>query len=164
MASLNLYLKSLKEPDPWIIEQKVFDVLNHYLQPDSTVSPESAAMAIDNLTPMKRRAVQEAGENVEEPESFLLELSSIFIEIAKQIPHDHPSQERYIQFFKYLSSLPPTTVITNDVREIRFQLLSRLVYANINLQGYNICFWTGLPTLDTTLEEAWLGMHFFPYR
>jgi hypothetical protein len=153
MASLNLYLKSLKDPDPWIIEQKVFDVLNHYLQPDSTVSPESAAMAIDNLTPMKRRAVQEA-EDVGEPESFLLELSGIFIEIAKQIPHDHPSQERYIQFFKYLSSLPPTTVTANDVRKIRSQLLSQLVYANLNLQGYNICFWTGLPTLDTTLEEA----------
>jgi len=118
-------------------------------------------MAIDNLTPMKRRAIQETGEDVEELESFLLELSGIFIEIAKQIPHDHPSQERYIQFFKDLSSLPPTSVTANDVREIGFQLLSRLVYANLDLQGYNICFWTGLPTLDTTLEEAWLGMHFF---
>jgi len=115
MAPLTLRLKSLEDPDPWIIEQKAFDILNEFLQPDSTVSPKTAAQAIDELTPMKRRALQGNGEGIEEPDSFLLEICGTLIEIAKQIPHDHPYQEKFIQFFKELDSLPPTTVTTQDV-------------------------------------------------
>ncbi|XTI85010.1 hypothetical protein V2W45_1518315 [Cenococcum geophilum] len=107
MAPLTLRLKSLEDLDPWIIEQKAFDILNEFLQPNSTVSPKTTARAINELTPMKRRALQGNGEG-----------------------------ERFIQFFEELNSLPPTTITTQD--------------------GYDIRFWTKLPSLDTSLREAWL--------
>jgi len=43
--ALSLYLD---DDDPWIIEQKIFDILNDYLQPKSNITA-AAAQSIDNL-------------------------------------------------------------------------------------------------------------------
>ena len=104
---LSLRLKSLEDDDPWIIEQKTFDILNDYLQPDSRTSATAAAKDLDALTPMKREALDEKAEH---PESFLLETWGTFIAIVKQIPSDHQSQDRMIQMMKELIVLPPNEV------------------------------------------------------
>lgn len=117
MASLTLRPAFLDDQDIWIIEQKAFDVLNKYLQPDGAISAQSAAQAINELTPMNRRASsQGSSEKLEAPESFLLEICELFIEVAKQIPYDHPSQGKYVEFFTELSALPPTRVTATNVR------------------------------------------------
>lgn len=105
---LHLRLKSLEEDDPWIIEQKTFDILNDYLQPDSATSAITAAKDLDALTPMKRETL--SNEAVEHPESFLLEIWGTFITIVKQIPHNHQSQGRMIELMEELIELPPTEV------------------------------------------------------
>lgn len=110
MTSLSLRLESLEDDDPWIIEQKTFDILNEYLQPSSKITPEAAACDIDNLTPMKRPD-QNDGKEKEDEESFLWETWGTFVEIAKQIHHDHASQTRLTKLVKSLQALPPTTVI-----------------------------------------------------
>lgn len=107
MATLSLHLESLDDPEPWPIEEKVFTILNEYLQPSSTTTPSTAARAIDALTPMKRPDGQEEKESAE---SFLWEIWGIFIAIAKQIPHEHPSQERLVEVVNALSELPSTSV------------------------------------------------------
>lgn len=108
MAALPLHLESLDDPEPWPVEQKLFDILNEYLQPSSTTTPAIAAHAIDALTPMKQ---PDTGDSQREsPESFLWEIWGDFIDIAKQIPHDHLSQDRLVEAVKALSELPPTTV------------------------------------------------------
>jgi hypothetical protein len=112
---LHLRLESLEEDDPWIIEQKTFDILNDYLQPDSATSATTAARDLDALTPMKRETL--GSENVEHPESFLLETWGTFIAIVKQIPHDHQSQARMIQLMEELIVLPPTEVEIWEVRD-----------------------------------------------
>jgi hypothetical protein len=72
MAALKLRLKSLEEDDePWIIEQKTFDIMKEYLQPVSGTSATTAANAINELTAPKRKPVD--GEKVESADSFLLE-------------------------------------------------------------------------------------------
>lgn len=109
MATLTLHLESLQDPNPWRVEQKAFDILNEYLQPASTTRPEAAAQGIDGLAPMKRAGPDE-GQDKESPESFLSEIWGLFIAVAKQIPHDHPSQDRLVNLVKVLCAIPPTEV------------------------------------------------------
>jgi hypothetical protein len=116
MAEVTLHLQSLEDDDPWIIEQKTFDILNDYLQPYSTISAVTAAIALDDLNPMKRK---ESGEEVEAIESFLLETWGTFIEIAKQIPRDHSSQERFIDLIEVLTHLPLISVTVWKIRIVR---------------------------------------------
>ncbi|KAK3387357.1 hypothetical protein B0H63DRAFT_541622 [Podospora didyma] len=86
---LALRLGSLEADEPWIIARKTFDILNEYLQLGSETSASTAAIAIDDLNPMKRKA---RGEEAESPENFLWETWGTFIEIAKQIPCDHANR------------------------------------------------------------------------
>lgn len=108
MAALSFHLESLDDPEPWFVEQKLFDILNEDLQSSSTTTPAVAAQGIDALAPMKRPNLGDGKK--ESPESFLWEIWKIFIPIAKQIPHDHPSQDRLVEVIAALSELPPTTV------------------------------------------------------
>ncbi|KAJ8069136.1 hypothetical protein OCU04_002810 [Sclerotinia nivalis] len=132
MAELTLRLQSLEDDDPWIIEQKTFDILNDYLQPDSIISAETAAIALDDLNPMKRK---ESGEEVEATESFLLETWGTFIESAKQIPSDHSSQAKFVVLIKALIHLPPTPVtVWKSERKL----------------------WEDLPLIGVAFREAWI--------
>lgn len=109
MAALSFHLESLDDPEPWFVEEKLFDILNEYLQPSSTTTPAVAAQGIDALTPMKRPDPGD-GKKKESPESFLWEIWGMFIEIAKQIPHEHPSQDRLVKVIIALRELPPTSL------------------------------------------------------
>ncbi|CAD6444037.1 130b264a-afc1-4ca3-a792-fdc17b5eb047 [Sclerotinia trifoliorum] len=95
MAELILRLQSLEDDNLWIIEQKTFDILKDYLQEESIIytSAETAAIALDDLNPMKRKTW------------------STFIEIAKQIPSDHSSQAKFVDLIKALVRLPSIPVI-----------------------------------------------------
>ncbi|KAK4977511.1 hypothetical protein LTR66_003915 [Elasticomyces elasticus] len=134
MTALPLRLESLEDDDPWIIEQKTFDILNSYLQPCSTMSALAAAQGIDALTPAKRPD-QGDGKEIEEAESYLWETWGTFIEIAKQIPCDHVSMDRLVELVNSLSSLPPTIV---------------------TVWTANLRLWTDLPLLGPSMREAWL--------
>ena len=50
------------------------------------------------------------GEEVEEATSFLLEFWSTIGELARQIPHDHPSQDKMMDILKELQALPVVEV------------------------------------------------------
>lgn len=106
-APLHLHLASLEDDDPWIVEQKYFMILNNSLQPDSQVSAAEAAAGINELTPMNREA---NGEEAEEPESWCLEFWGTINELVKQIPHDHPSQDKMVEIIKELKALPGVEV------------------------------------------------------
>lgn len=110
-SSLSLRLKY--NDDPWHIEQETFTILNFYLQLKSAITAATAVAALDVHSPMKREA--QPGEEVEVAESFLMETYSTFIGIARQIPHDHPSQDRLVELIKALTELPPTEVVVWEV-------------------------------------------------
>lgn len=43
------------DDEPWIIEQKIFNLLNDYVQPSSTKSVFDTAHALDSIFPIHRR-------------------------------------------------------------------------------------------------------------
>ncbi|RLL96285.1 hypothetical protein CFD26_106374 [Aspergillus turcosus] len=122
MASLSL--ESRAEPNS--TEQRIFDILNDYLQPSSTTPPSEAARAIHALTP-----TQEENSDLED---FLWSTWGTIIQIAKQIPHDHPSQDRLVDLIHALAELPPTTV---------------------SIWNSETRLWKDLPILGPSLREAW---------
>jgi hypothetical protein len=102
MASLSLESRAESNST----EQDMFNILNDYLQPSSTTPPSEAAQAIHALTP-KAGSTQEENNDLE---NFLWSSWGAVIEIAKQIPHNHPSQDRLVALIHALTELPPTTV------------------------------------------------------
>ena len=104
VTTLKLRLKSLEDDEPWIIEQKNFSIVNNFLQPDSQLSVAEAAFRMNELTPIKREARGE--RDVEEPERYLREIWAFFIVICKQIPHDHPAQDKLVSLIRKLTLLP----------------------------------------------------------
>ena len=110
---LNIHLASLDDPEPWVIEQQMFDILVEYLDPNKDVSPVSAAQAFNKLAPPNRE-VRDA-EEVEGTDSFLLETWGNFLIIAKQIDHSHPAQDRLVNLMIELGKLPPVEVEISGV-------------------------------------------------
>ncbi|GFF51678.1 hypothetical protein IFM61606_02308 [Aspergillus udagawae] len=126
MASLSL--KSQAEPNS--TEQRIFNILNDYLQPSSTTPPSEAAQAIHALTP-------KAGSTPEENpdlEDFLWSTWGTIIKTAKQIKDNHPSQDRLVDLIHALTELPPTTV---------------------SIWSSETRLWKDLPILGPTLRESW---------
>ena len=78
--------------EPWVINQRIFDILNTFLQPNATLSPMTAAQEIDKLFPLNRP--REKDKENEGPESFLWEMWGVVISVAEQIPWKHLGQTR----------------------------------------------------------------------
>ncbi|GAQ09484.1 hypothetical protein ALT_6805 [Aspergillus lentulus] len=126
MASLSL--ESRAQPDS--PEHRIFNILNDYLQPSSTTPPREAAQAIHALTPKTGSTPEENSEL----EDFLWYTWGTIIKVAKQIPHNHPSQDRLVDLIHALTELPPTTV---------------------SIWGSENYLWKDLPMLGPSLRESW---------
>ncbi|EAL91609.1 hypothetical protein KXW98_007937 [Aspergillus fumigatus] len=126
MASLSLEYRA-EHSSP---ELHVFNILNDYLQPSSTTPPSEAAQSIHALTP-KAASTQEDSSDLE---GFLWSTWGSIIKVAKQIPYNHPSQDRLVDLIHALTKLPPRTV---------------------SIWGSENCLWEDLPMLGPTLRESW---------
>ncbi|PKX97265.1 DUF3632 domain-containing protein [Aspergillus novofumigatus IBT 16806] len=126
MASLSLESRA-KPNSP---EHRIFNILNDYLQPSSTTPPREAAQTIHALTP-KAGSTPEENSDLED---FLWYTWGTIIKVAKQIPHDHPSQDRLVDLIRALTELPPTTV---------------------SIWGSENYLWKDLPMLGPSLRESW---------
>ncbi|KAJ5345740.1 Protein of unknown function DUF3632 [Penicillium brevicompactum] len=133
-APLHLHIPSLEDEDSWIIEVKYFAIINDFLQPGSHLSAAEAAAGINELTPMNREA---KGEKAEEPISFLLEFWGTISKLARQIPHDHPAQDKMIEILKELQALP-------------------VVKVPISERGF-LLFWSEMPCLTEDWTEFDIG-------
>ncbi|EEQ34009.1 conserved hypothetical protein [Microsporum canis CBS 113480] len=154
MATLSLRLPSLEDGDPWIVHQKLFGILSEYLQPASSTAPSAAAKEIDSLTPKKRQGLDASDDAKpkEDYESFLLEIWNSLIEVARQIPSDHASQDRLVELVKALRELPSTNT---DRRERWYNIAG--VYADLKAFKNTVRVWTDLPLLGPAMREAWIG-------
>jgi hypothetical protein len=82
-----------------------FRILEEYLQPSSSTTSSAAAQNIHGLAePLLY------GSNTDDLEDFVWEFWGIFLNVAKQIPYDSPSQERLIELVKALIEIPATTI------------------------------------------------------
>jgi len=136
---LNLVLQSSDNEQPWVINQRIFHILNTYLQPNATLSPTNAAQEIDKLFPLNRPR-EEDREN-EGPESFLFEMWGVVISVAEQIPWKHPGQTRLVEVIQALRDLPGPTTVQMD-------------------SWGKLVIWSDLPLLGPVMTERGYGMRF----
>ncbi|KAF9218234.1 hypothetical protein BS17DRAFT_638966, partial [Gyrodon lividus] len=141
MAALSLRIESNGDGDPWIIEQRMFDVLDDFLQPFSAMSPTAAAAQLNLCFPLYRaddddvRGESEgAGTGKEDSESFLWEMWGLILKVARQVPYRHPSQDRLAELIKALTDLP------SDIK--------------INIWGNERKLWQDLPLLHQEIMEV----------
>ncbi len=125
------------EGNPWHIEQKIFDLLKELVQPSSTLSPAAAAQTIDRLFPPNRSGDNEPeGAKRETPGSFVWFMWVRFHDVARQIPHDSPAQERLAALVKELhQTTSRTPTITMGSWETEYKM------------------WQDLPNFGATLAE-----------
>lgn len=133
MSVLNLRLETNDGGEPWIIEQKTFNLLNNYLQPYTTLSSTAVAKELDSLFPLNRA---EPGEK-EEPASFLCEMWGVVIKIAKQVPWKSPAQDKLAELLRVLRDLPSEMTV--------------------QIWGSDSKIWKDLPLLGPNLVEVWHG-------
>ncbi|GFF25748.1 hypothetical protein IFM58399_01150 [Aspergillus lentulus] len=135
MSSLHL---ELKDDDPWFIEEKIFRILQDYLQ-DPTASPAVAAQSLDRLFPANRPDEdQPADEPREEPGSFLWHFWGVVHDVARQIPYTAPEQDRLAELIKALKGLSSQT---------------KTVY--LTAWDYTFDLWGDLPLLGPTFREMY---------
>jgi hypothetical protein len=117
--------QKVRHQDTLDVEQKVFSILDAYLQPSSAISTPTAAEEIDKLFP---------------PASVdytaLLHLWDLVIMVVEQIPWQHPSQDRLVALIKALRDLPDPTTI-----------------AIANWDDEPTKLWADLPVLDHVLTD-----------
>ncbi|KAL4066143.1 hypothetical protein V8B97DRAFT_1093813 [Scleroderma yunnanense] len=90
--------------EPSDVEQFAFDILNEYLQPFSSTSPTDAAWQFNDGLPLNHPDLDEKDQW--HPGPLMEEIWDFMWRLAQQIPHDHPSQERFVQFIVALRDLP----------------------------------------------------------
>ncbi|KAI9887040.1 MAG: hypothetical protein M1823_001112 [Watsoniomyces obsoletus] len=135
--------------DPWIIEQKIFDLLKDFVQPSSTLSPATTVKAIDRLLPPNRRAEdQPEGGEEEDAEGFVEYLWIRFHDVARQIPHDSPAQERLAALVRELqqtTSQTPTIPMGSNETE-------RRIWQDMPSFGWTL--WEETDTMGPSSEEG----------
>ena len=82
-------------------DQRVFDILREFLQPDSKTSPRDAALKISSLLPQQQHIKYDNS-----PELF--SLWQLCIEIVWQIPYNHPSMVKLVRLIEQLNDCSKT--------------------------------------------------------
>ena len=127
----------LDDDDPWIIEKKIFDTLDEFLQPSSTLATSATARVLDNLFPTNRsQEDQPDGEQREEAGSFLWHMWDVFHQVARQLPHASLAQDRLAALVKELSHLSSQTPVIS-----------------LKAWGEDFKLWQDLPLLGPTFRE-----------
>ena len=139
----------LDDDDPWIIEKRIFDILDEYLQSSGTPATTATAKALDNLFPANRsQEDQPDGEPKEDPGSFLWHMWGVFHRVARQLPHASPAQDHLAALVKELS-----------------HLTSQASVVSLTAWGEDMKLWQDLPLLGPTFRERCDGESpFVPFR
>ena len=129
---------TLADPEPWFIEQKIFDLLSSYLQPTSTLSSTQAAQSFDNLLP-SHRGPNPDGSDKEDVDTFLWNAWEAVHRIAAQVPpSNRTAHERLASFLVELKN------ITSDPAQVTLA----------NWGPRPLALWGDLPSFEATLREV----------
>ncbi|KAK7702412.1 hypothetical protein SLS64_009704 [Diaporthe eres] len=144
-SSLHLKIGVLCDNNGTVLDVKLATTLNEFLQPQSEVSIRDAAQSILTHLPADKPYSDEAFAFVD-----------LIVEIAVQIPYQHPSHARLVRLLKYLTQSPK--VVSRSTMEgeeelcINFQALGEQL--RDNFQG---------PEAEQTPLE-WVNYHAFLAR
>jgi hypothetical protein len=95
MSVLSLRLDTLPR-DIDVDDEGLFSILSNFLQPTSASSTSEAAQAVIKL------GLESEGQ----PSYFMSAFFEIAMHLARQIPHNHPSQDRLVDLIQALRSTP----------------------------------------------------------
>jgi hypothetical protein len=95
MSVLSLRLDTLPR-DIDVDDEGLFSILSNFLQPTSASSTSEAAQAVIKL------GLESEGQ----PSYFMSAFFEIAMHLARQIPHNHPSQDRLVDLIQALRSAP----------------------------------------------------------
>ncbi|KAL4066138.1 hypothetical protein J3A83DRAFT_4190405 [Scleroderma citrinum] len=84
------------------VKQFTFRILHDYLQPSSLTSPTEAALHFDSGFPWDHPD----GRGKCHVRAVMEDVWELLFILIQQIPHDHPSQEKLVQFIIALRNLP----------------------------------------------------------
>ncbi|RYO79241.1 hypothetical protein DL764_010039 [Monosporascus ibericus] len=110
------------------ISANVFKIFNDYMAPESSATAAQAAAAVSKLLPDPAD-----GSNTLD-DGFFFTLWNDIINIAVQIPHDHPAMDKLVKVMRELTLLPDTGLRVWDSR-----------------------LWTDLPVLGAAFRERLNG-------
>ncbi|RYP24295.1 hypothetical protein DL767_008627 [Monosporascus sp. MG133] len=110
------------------ISANVFNIFNDYIVPESSATAPQAAVAVSKLVP----APTDGSNTLDD--GFFFSLWNDIINIAVQIPHDHPAMDKLVKVMRELTLLPDTGLRVWDSR-----------------------LWTDLPVLGAAFRERLNG-------
>ncbi|RJE23919.1 hypothetical protein PHISCL_03735 [Aspergillus sclerotialis] len=154
-----LHLNPPRDITIWPNGLQIFTKLNEYLKPSSKTPASTTAQSISDLTPLKPPTKDDKGEQ-NELDNFLYAFWEMLIEISKQIPHDHPSQDRLFSVVEALSKIKKMVVDSQEPIAILADLPSFSTSMRVSWES----------TLErnppTTYENAqkWINMNAFAAR
>lgn len=105
MSALKFALRGLSSADGVSPRQTYVRLLSDFLQPNSAAKPDEVAATIDQQNPLKR-----GDGDASSTEDFVWGFWDDIDQIARQIPHEHPSQDKLVDVISALKTLPPTTI------------------------------------------------------
>lgn len=94
-SSLSLKIDALDEKGSRPLDTKLATTLSEYIRPQSQVSLQSAAQSILASLPADKPYSDEG-----------FALATLVVEVAAQIPYQHPSHARLVRLLKYLTRSP----------------------------------------------------------
>lgn len=94
-SSLSLKIDALDDKGSPALDKKLATILSEYIQPQSQVSLQDAAKSILACLP---------SDKAYSDEGFVL--AGLVIDIAAQIPYQHPSHAKLVRLLKYLTRSP----------------------------------------------------------
>ncbi|KAI0130752.1 hypothetical protein F4814DRAFT_403558 [Daldinia grandis] len=137
-----------------LVEEAVFNILNDYLQLDSSVSAAQVAATISKLPPEPKSDSRTLDDG------FFFDLWRGIISIAEQIPYEHAAQDKLVKLMRELTLLSDTGITVWESR-----------------------LWTDLPVLAAAfreylngpaqskikeeqlrIDQAWIRFHAFSAR
>ncbi|RYP80046.1 hypothetical protein DL770_006405 [Monosporascus sp. CRB-9-2] len=92
------------------ISANVFNIFNDYIVPESSATAAQAAVAVSKLVPEPADGSNTLGDE------FFFSLWNDIINIAVQIPHDHPAMDKLVKVMRELTLLPDTGLRVWDSR------------------------------------------------
>ncbi|XXG96908.1 hypothetical protein Hte_003199 [Hypoxylon texense] len=139
-----------------LIQEDVFDILNAYLQPGSSVSAAQTAAAISRLAPEP----SEGQPMIEVDDGFFFGLWENLIWVAEQIPHDHPAQDKLVRAVRELTLLPkPGTTVWESSLWADLPVLSLVFREYLNGPDQSAS-----DEGQAQINQAWVRFHAFSAR
>ncbi|THC91259.1 hypothetical protein EYZ11_009278 [Aspergillus tanneri] len=135
----SLHLESYATDNPGQSELELFTIIQEYLQSADVKSPAAVAQNINDLIPTRRTSDSNINYS-DDVERFLWSTWGIFTHVAKQVPHNHPSQDRLVELIRSLTFLVPITVeIWEEPQQV----------------------WADLPIFGPSMREAWISPAYY---